>query len=82
MRDKKWHILMREDSSVPLCWGTRCLEFDTQASAERFLFHLSPNFARDATLKECIFYYDGGYLNATGLIYDNSIDGLRKVKEI
>lgn len=82
MREMKWHIFKQSDSSVPLCWGTKCLEFDTQKSTERFLSYLSPDFARDAILKHCIFYYDGGYMNATNLIYDPVLDSLREVKPI
>lgn len=81
MRGMKWHIYhTRED--VPLCWGTRCLEFDSAKSAIRFVESLNDDIAKNATIKECIQYYDGGYMNATNLIYDSTLDSLREVKPI
>ena len=82
MREMKWHILSTKQASIPLCWGTKCLEFDTKASAKRFLENLSFDIASEAIVKECIFYYDGGYMNATNLIYDPVLDSLREVKPI
>ena len=71
----KWHIF--NESNEPLCWDDKALEFNTKESAERFL-HSHVDTMYDSyeeycetfgvTIKECILYYAGGYLNATNKI--------------
>jgi len=71
----KWHIF--NESNGPLCWDGKTLEFDTKESAERFLHSYVDTMydsyeeyckAFGVAIKECILYYDGGYLNATNKI--------------
>ena len=71
----KWHIF--NESNEPLCWGDKALEFNTKESAERFL-HSHVDTMYDSyeeycetfgiIIKECILYYDSGYLNTTNKI--------------
>ena len=71
----KGHIF--NESNEPLCWCDKALEFNTKESAERFL-HSHVDTMYDSyeeycetfgiTIKECILYYDSGYLNATNKI--------------
>ena len=62
--DMKWHIFNKEKE--PLCWEDSELFFDTEKDAKDFL--QSANIAlEDVEIKECIFFYDGGHLNATNL---------------
>ena len=74
-RSMKWHIF--NEYNEPLCWDGKALEFDTKASAERFLHsHIDTMYDSyeeycktfGVAIKECIFYYDGGYLNATNKV--------------
>ena len=69
MRDMKWHILNTYDDA-PLCWGDRCIEFDTEADARKFYDSMSYAKKIDAYIKECIMYYDGGHVNLTGYTED------------
>ena len=69
MRDMKWHILNTYDDA-PLCWGDRCIEFDTEEDARKFYDSMSYAKQIDAYIKECIIYYDGGHVNLTGYTED------------
>ena len=70
-RDMKWHIYNMEHE--PLCWEDKALEFDTLESANKFLKDVEKVISEDggildnAIIVEDILYYDGGYINATGL---------------
>ena len=70
-RDVKWHIYNMEHE--PLCWEDKTLEFDTLESANRFFKDVEEFISEDggildnAIIVEDILYYDGGYINATGL---------------
>lgn len=66
MRTMKWHILNTYDDT-PLCWGDRCIEFNTEVDARKFYDSMSYAKQIDAYIKECIMYYDGGYVNLSGL---------------
>lgn len=66
MRGMKWHILNIHDDT-PLCWGNCCIEFDTEEDARKFYDSMSYAKQIDACIKECIMYYDGGYVNLSGL---------------
>ena len=74
IRSIKWHIF--NENGDPLCWDQEALEFDTQESAEAFLYSAiaseehDPDFYKTVEIKECILYYDGGYFNATNLKVD------------
>ena len=69
-----WYIFSPDN--YPLCWAedgeSPCLEFENEISAKRFLQEAQKlDMLEDidkAIVKECIFYYDGGKMNATGLI--------------
>ena len=71
VRDMKWHIYNMEHE--PLCWEDKALEFDTLESANKFLKDVEKVISEDggildnAIIVEDILYYDGGYINATGL---------------
>lgn len=72
MRDMKWHIFESPEGTEPLCWDDKALEFDTEEAAERFLreakkHETDDEFFLTATIRECILYYDTGYLNATDI---------------
>lgn len=67
MRTMKWHIFNRSEEDRPLCWGDKCIEFDTKETAEKFVKSLE---CAQAYVKECIMYYDGGYVNLTGYTRD------------
>lgn len=67
-----WYIF-NKDNDRPLCWDEPCLEFTTEADAIRFLNALwdIPTVADDfsnAEIRQCIYYYDGGKMDASGLI--------------
>lgn len=79
MADMKWYIFREEDDHhVPLCWAENdecpCCEFDTKEDAVAFVEalkvipFLDPAFIADAEIRQCIFYYDGGKRNMSGLI--------------
>lgn len=71
VRDMKWHIYNMEHE--PLCWEDKALEFDTLESANKFFKDVEKVISEDggildnAIIVEDILYYDGGYINATGL---------------
>ena len=76
VNDMKWHIYDTEHNHAPLCWDDQALEFDIEEDAINFLYSAIDNtlgtddsacFAT-AFIKKDILYYDGGYLDATGLI--------------
>lgn len=69
MREMKWHIFNTYDDT-PLCWGNRCIEFDTEADARKFYDSMSYAKRIEAYIKECIMYYDGGYVNLTDYTED------------
>ena len=70
-RVKKFHIYNMEHE--PLCWEDKALEFDTLESANKFFKDVKKVISEDggildnAIIVEDILYYDGGYINATGL---------------
>ena len=70
MRTMKWHIFNQSEENCPLCWGDKCIEFDTKEAAEKFVKSLEYAQSVDAYAKECIMYYDGGYVNLTGYTRD------------
>ena len=64
----KWYIFNFNEE--PLCWGDKVLEFDAKEKAEVFL--KSTDIPEEEVLiQECIFFYDGGYINASNLIMEN-----------
>ena len=71
VRDMKWHIYNMNNE--PLCWDDKALEFDTLESANKFFKDVEKVISEDggildnAIIVEDILYYDGGYINATGL---------------
>ena len=75
VRDMKYHIYETKECVNPLCWDDKALEFDTLESAAKFLcalFEIVKNTGEEeayenATIKQDMLYYDGGYLNATNL---------------
>ena len=68
-REMKFHIFNQEDPTRPLCWGACALEFDTVEDAKVFLDSIPiEGYKEKAIIQECIYYYDGGHLNATGKI--------------
>ena len=69
MRPMKWHIFNNHDDT-PLCWNDRCIEFDTEADARKFYDSMSYAKQVDGCIKECIIYYDGGYVNLSGYTED------------
>ena len=70
MRDMKFYIFNKNHE--PLCWYDKALEFDTFKAAALFLGELDEDFAEEAVVSECIFYYDGGYLNATNMTINDA----------
>ena len=70
MRTMKRHIFNRSEEDRPLCWGDKCIEFDTKEAAKKFVKSLGYAQSVDAYVKECIMYYDGGYVNLTGYTRD------------
>ena len=70
-RVKKFHIYNMEHE--PLCWEDKALEFDTLESANKFLKDVEEFIFEDGgildntIIVEDILYYDGGYINATGM---------------
>ena len=58
-----------ELTDYPMCWDKAAVQFDTEESAQRFLDSCKENsdpnseFYKDAFIKECIFFYDGGHIN-------------------
>ena len=88
IKSMKWYIF--NDEHEPLCWDGQALEFDTKESAERFL-HSHTDIMYDGyegyceafgvVIKECIFYYDGGYVNATNKIIVYNQDGANYLKD-
>lgn len=78
MNMMKWFIYNCEFNE-PLCWEGKVLEFDTEEQAKVFLSSIPPVGYEHITdtnieIKNCILYYDGGHLNASGkiLIYDEN----------
>ena len=70
MRDMKWHIY-HSKLDVPLCWGEVLLDFDTREDAEKFIESMDDSLQKQyADIKENIWYYDGGYFNASGYTLD------------
>ena len=74
MAEMKWYIFNSAEDDAPLCWDEPCLEFDNEAAAQAFLDAmcnlpcLDDDFHQYAYIKQCIFFYDDGKLNATGKI--------------
>ena len=70
-RVKKFHIYNMNHE--PLCWEDKALEFDTLESANKFFEDVEKVVSNEggildnAIIVEDILYYDGGYINATGL---------------
>lgn len=76
MREMKWYIFNSQDETIPLCWGNKCLEFDTEKDATKFFESIPRSLRRNAIIKECIMYYDGGYFNASGYTRDSLDDAV------
>ena len=68
MKDMKWYIF--NPNEEPLCWDEKALEFDTKEDAEVFLKSADIPM-EEVSIENCIFYYDGGYLNASNLIIND-----------
>ena len=77
--EMKWYIFNSAEDDAPLVWSDKgelgkALEFDTEAAAQVFLDSmrdlpcLDEEFYYNAYIKQCIFFYDDGKLNATGKI--------------
>ena len=69
MEDMKWYIF--SDNAEPLCWGDDCCVFDTEEDAVRFKnallkFPQSKDLG-NMNIKNCIFFYDFGKRNMSGL---------------
>ena len=72
--EMKWYIF--DKNHHPLCWAEGdecpCCEFDTQNDAERFhdacLDLPNSEDLGEMIVEECIFFYDGGKRNMSGLI--------------
>lgn len=92
-RPMKWYIF--NENKQPLCWKEKAVEFSSKEAAERFL--RSHTDAMDISyeeycdivgisIKECIFYYDGGYIDCSDKIVfyeDDDCEGeLKNVEEI
>ena len=68
MKDMKWYIF--NFNKEPLCWEDKALEFDAKEKAEAFLKSADiPE--EEVIIREYIFFYDGGYINASNLIMKN-----------
>ena len=83
MKEMKWYIFDERDNT-PLCWNKPCLEFDTKESAKRFLDSVAATAAIDTDyteIKQCIFFYDDGYMNATNFICVHNGDDI-ELKEV
>ena len=71
--EMKWYIFDKDQH--PLCWAEGdecpCCEFDTyqDAVAFRLACLVLPNVADlgEMNIKQCIFFYDGGKRNMSGL---------------
>ena len=79
IRELKWHIYNEENN--PLCWDDKMLEFDTEESANRFLYSCIDEIYEDfeeycktygVSIRQTIAFYDGGYLDATNLIVEHT----------
>lgn len=72
MEEMKWYIF--NDDGEPLCWKIAdgsypALQFDTKFDAVLFKESVENHFEDfygNMTIKECIFFYDEGKLNASG----------------
>lgn len=83
MKKMKWHIYNEKFPSLPLTWDGAALEFDTKEDAEMFIASLPITEDNEgAYAKECILFYDGGYLNATGKIMAYDIGGEEILVEV
>lgn len=73
MRDMKYHIINKE-TSEPLTWDDKALEFDSEEEAQKVLDYLKVAEPRivdaEAEVKKCILFYDGGYINFKDIIWD------------
>ena len=65
VRDMKFHIYNMEHE--PLCWEDKALEFDFAEDAHDFLRDVDEDLIEGCVVVQDIMYYDGGYINATGL---------------
>ena len=80
MKESKFYIFDRHHE--PLCWEGQALEFDTAESAEKFIKSFSyEDYTAldidDTIIVEEIFFFDGGYIDATNLMirYDYNKEG-------
>lgn len=82
-RPMKYHIYNTKYGNEPLCADGKAVEFDNWEAAERFANSVIENTdfdMEDAYIMKDIFYYDGGYINATNLII-NEEEKLEEVEE-
>ena len=77
VRDVKWHIYNMEH--CPMCWEGKALEFDFAEDAHDFLRDVDEDLLENCVVVQDILFYDGGYINATGLRIVN--DELVKMEE-
>lgn len=64
IRPMKWHIFQK-GTDYPLVWDDKVIEFDTEEEAQRFANdYFNEEELTNIYIKECIFYYDGGYITA------------------
>ena len=75
-------------NEYPMRWDEQAVQFDTEANAQRFLEVCRENsdpeseFYKGAFIKECIFSYDGGYINCENLtIIIDAIRGEQLIDE-
>ena len=65
-REMKFHIYNR--AHEPLCWDDKTLEFDFAEDAHDFMRDINEGLNEEYyVVVQDILYYDGGYINATGL---------------
>ena len=57
----KWHIFQKE-TNYPIVWDGKVIEFDTAGDAYHFAVNYIGGKMDNLYFKECIFYYDGGYI--------------------
>ena len=78
-----------ELTDYPMCWDKAAVQFDTEENAQRFLDTCKENsdpdsdFYKDAFIKECIFFYDGGYISCENMtIIIDDISGEQLLVEL
>ena len=86
MENMKWYIF--NDDGEPLCWKIAdgsypALQFDTKFDAVVFINSIVECYGDtygEFNIKECIFFYDDGKLNASG--WEVALDSLTDEAEL